>query len=314
VTGAPNTLHSMQATNIGNNILNVMAAATNAPATAGNGLTFDTGFNPNYWFGINIGNPYHFYLDFAQLWPGGTNASGQCTNGYYIGGSTTAANGTLVPGASGNPYHVQATINEANTNGISGSGCVTNNNIHSACYESFEAPCAATVSNGVELAIPLAQIGSPTGTVAVFAFIGNPDGHYMSNQLLPPVNPIGTTNSYCVGNLAAGTVTNINFANYPGSPHYFWIGPEMQMMSVLRDTGTNINVNCLTENNTNLLYQLQRSTGTVSNWNINAANWKPIGGYQNGNGGIITFTDTKGGTNKPGAFYRVLQVPNCTGP
>jgi hypothetical protein len=313
VTGAPNTLHSMQVTNIGNNILNNMTCTNGVP---GCGLTFDTGFNPNYWFGINIGNPYHFYVDFAQLWPGGTNASGQCTNGYFVGQSTTAANGTLVPGASGNPFHVQATINEANTNGISGSGCVTNNNPNSPCYNSLEAPCAATVSNGMEIAIPLGQIGSPTGQVAVLAFIGNNNASWMSNQILPPANPIAAGTNYCAYDvsLAAGTgMTNINFANFGGSPHYFWVGPEMKIMSVARDTSTNININCLTENNTNLLYQLQRSF-SPSNGNVNAANWKPVGGYQLGTGGIITFTDTKGGTNKPAAFYRVLQVPNCEAP
>jgi len=75
-------------------------------------------------------------------------------------------------------------------------------------------------------------------------------------------------------------------------------------------TNKNFNVNCLTENNTNLLYLLQRTFAPLST----NSTWSPVGGYQMGTGGIITFTDPNGGTNKPGVFYRIVQEPNCQAP
>jgi hypothetical protein len=316
--GGTNSLYSGmvdgQVTNIGGNILNVLGGTTtNLNLSPTNALTFDPGFAPNYWMGINIGTPYHFYLDFAQLWPGGTNAAGVCTNGYYIGGSATAANGTLIPGAAGNPFDVQATINNSNTNGVDGSSCVTN-----ATTLIPNSVSAATVSNGIELAIPLGQFGSPTGQIAICAFIGNPSGLYMSNQVLPPINPIGTTNSWCpVANLANNANANtVNLGNLPGAPHYFYVGPEMRITSVSRTvsgSATNVNVNVLPENNSNLLYRLERTFAPLST----TSTWAFVTGYTNGGPAVITLTDPHA-TNKVGTvggiLYRVLQTPNCSAP
>jgi hypothetical protein len=314
--GGTNTLNSGlvsgQVTNIGGNLLNVLGGtATNATLSATNGLTFDTGFAPNYWLGINISTPYHFFVDFAQLWPGGTNAAGMATNGYFIGGSATAANGTLIPGASGNPYHVQGTINNSNTNGVDGSSCVTNTTVTSAYYQMLNSVGAAAVTNGIELAIPLGQFGSPTGQIAVCAFLGNNSGLYMSNQLLPPINPIGTTNSWCpVANLAnSANASFVNFGTLPGGPHYFTVGPEMRVTGV-SVVGSNVAVAYLPENNTNLLYQLQRTFAPLKTNSV----WANVGGLTNGGPAVISATDLKAATNKVGVIYRVRQSPNCSVP
>ena len=203
--------------------------------------------------GVNIGSPYHFYLDYAQLWPGGTNAAGIATNGYFVGSSTTPTNGTLVP--SYNPFGIQATINnsQATVNDNGTNGVAGDNN---GCAYSSEAPdliitnsvYATNVTTGVELAIPLAALGSPTGAINVCAFIGNYNGGqpggFVSNQFLPPVG----TNGVCAGPLATGNSKTVNLGALPGAPHFFSVGPEMRVTGVgyaISGGATNVSVTVL---------------------------------------------------------------------
>jgi hypothetical protein len=295
-------------------ILRDLAATTNAGS--GPGLTFDPGFAPNYWMNVNIGNPYHIYLDYAELWPGHTNAAGVATNGYYVGSSTTLTNGTLIPGSdafgAGNPFGIQCTVNNSShTNGVDGNSCVTNANPSAPCYTNFNSGCAVLVTNGIELAIPLAALGSPTGQIAVCAFIGGGQGFYMSNQILPPINP---ADGGCSNNLAGGgdAITSVNFGTLPGSPHYFYVGPEMRVTGVgyaIAGGATNVNVTYLPENNTNLSYQLQRTFAPLTTNSV----WSSVGVLNFGGAAPITATDTHA-TNKVGTvggiLYRVRQSPN----
>ena len=285
-----------------NNGLNAMGGATNGSTP---GLTFDPGFAANYIISVNGGgSPYIFYVNYAQLWPGGTNSSGLATNGYFVG-STTTTNGTLALGANGlNPFGIQATINDSNTNGVSGgpgggTGCTTN------AQGVAESVAAAVVRTGVELGIPLAALGNPTGPIAVCAFINNTQHTYMSNQILGPIGP--TTNT-CQGQINLGVVgatSTINLGNLPGQ-HYFLVGPEMRVTNI-SVTNNNVNISYLTEANTNFLYRIERTKGNLSTNSV----WVPISGYTNGTGGIIVQTDTGGGTNRPDELYRVRQTPNC---
>ncbi len=316
--GGTNTLYSGQATNVGNNVLNAMGTPTN---TNVGGLTFDPGFAPNYWLGVNIGS-YFYYLDYAQLWPGGTNASGQCTNGYYVGGNGALTNASLYGGSVTNPYgvpnpfNIQGTINNSNVFGIDGSGCVTNT-VAGGPFDNLPNSLAATSAvDGLEFAIPLAALGSPTGAIAVCAFVGNKQGNYMSNQILPPIDPTATVTNQCAYNesIATGSFSNVNFGNLPGGPHYFYVGPEMRVTGISRvisGGATNVNVNVLPEYNTNLLYQLQRTFAPLTA----TSTWAQASGYVNGTNSTLTLTDTHA-TNKVGTvggiLYRVLQVPNCT--
>ena len=127
-------------------------------------------------------------------------------NGYYLG-QTTATNGTLLGGT--NPFCIQATINNSNTNGVAldVNGCYTNG-----------APYHPELS---VLALGWAFRWEPLATrpsVAVCAFI-NGNGHaFVSNQILGPVAP--STNG-CVGNLFEPTTLNVSAL--PGV-HYFIIG------------------------------------------------------------------------------------------
>ena len=305
--GGQNTLTNVNPNNfdpaIGSeSVLNAMGPTNNPP---GPGLTFDPGFAPNYYINMNVGTVLTSSFNYAQLWPGGTNASGIATNGYFLG-RTGSTNGTLTGGL--NPFLIQATVNNSNTNGVDNAN-KNPSGISTGCYTNrfgvANALQASTVTNGVEMAIPLAALGSPTGTIAICAFIGNNgNGLQMSDQILGPFGNNDPT--FCT--IAPGKTTNMPYvvlSNYPGQ-HYFYVGPEMRITSV-GVSNSNVNVSYLTENNTNLLYRVERITGTYSTNSI----WVPLSAFTPGTGGIITQTDTLGGTNKPDALYRVRQSPNC---
>ncbi len=292
--GGQNTL-----TNVNPNIggLNSSGTTTNG---RGPGLTFGAGFAPNYWIGLNgtgSGSGYRLFVDYAQLWPLSTNVVGVATNGYFVG-SSVPTNGTLTGIGFFNPYFIQATINNSNTNGVSGDpgggvGCPTNT------IGEIESDAAALVRTGVELAIPLSALGSPTGAIAVCAYItGGGDHTYLSNQILPPFDA-------CQANL--GSITNasaINFGTLPGSPTYFLVGPEMRVTRI-QTVATNAVVSFQTAANSNLLYQVQR-TSAITN-----TAWTAVTAFTNGTGGITTLTILNGATNKPAQFYRVRQATLC---
>ncbi len=284
-------------TSVGGNPINALAKQ---------GFTFDGGFAPNYWIGINgaAGPPYTLYFDYAQLWPSGTNAAGVATNGYYLG-STTSTNGTLFGGQ--NPFGVQGTINDSQTNGVNGGTCTT------SASDVPEWTLATNMTTGIELGIPLGALGSPTGAIEICAILTGGSPHtYLSNQFLPPIATNDTAvGAECQANLA--NTANVNLTNYPGGPHFFLVGPEMKITSVTIPAGTtNVAVSFLTENNANIAYQVERSVALTNGVleTDTTSNWKSVGSLQFGNGGIVTVTDTKGGTNRPGAYYRVKQEPN----
>jgi hypothetical protein len=277
-----------------NNGLNAMGFTTNGAGARG--LTFDPGFNANYIISVNGGgSPYKLFANYAQLWPGGTNSSGLATNGYFLG-STGTTNGTLAPGVNGlNPFGIQATINDSNTNGVDGSSCITN------LAGALQSVAAATVRSGIELAIPLGALGSPTGPIAICAFVNNQGHNFMSNQIL---GPIGATTNACQGQANFGNPNAVNFGNSPGQ-HFFLVGPEMAVKSVTV-SNSNATVTYQTEANTNLLYRVERASG---NYSTNLV-WTPLSGFIPGTGGVLTQVDNSV-TSKTNVYYRVRQSPNC---
>lgn len=162
---------------------------------SGNGLTFDVGFNATYYALFQGGGtPYKFYANYAQLQPGGTN-------GYFVGSTGAGGNGVLSGGT--NPFGLLATVNNSNTNGVTGG---------------TGADSGLGVTAGIELAIPLAALGNPTGPIKVCAFISNSDGSYLSNQTLGGIG--GGPN---FGSLM--DVRSVNFNTVPGN-QYFTVVPE----------------------------------------------------------------------------------------
>jgi hypothetical protein len=165
---------------------------------SGNGLTFDQGFEADYWIGVTGGgSPYALYANWAQLLTLGGGP------GYYLGTTGAASDGILSGGT--NPYGIRVTINNSNTGGVTaGTGTVPPG-------------VGASVTTGVELAIPFAAIGITGATVIkVTAFINGAGHDFVSNQVLAGIGG--------GGNL--GEPRNVNFGNIPGDQCFYVVVPE----------------------------------------------------------------------------------------
>ena len=159
------------------------------------GLTFDSGFAPDYWLACEVdgsGPSQPFFAYYAELPTTGGGSGG--TLGHADGGGT----GTLTGGT--NPFGIMASIDQTNRAGVDG-GC--------------GAAGGSGVTTGVEWAVPLAALGNPTGEIRVCALIaraGQPV--QVSNQVLGPVPP---------GSCSLGAPVGIDFTSIPGL-QYFSLG------------------------------------------------------------------------------------------
>ena len=128
------------------------------------GLTFKSGFAPNYYLDITNGNsPVTIFANYSEL-----NAVGG-GNGGYLGSTTPGGGGTLSGGS--NPNNILIGLNNSNTAGVgAGSGTDPGN--------------GAAVHTGVTIGIPLSALGNPTGPISVFGFINGSGHDYLSNQIL----------------------------------------------------------------------------------------------------------------------------------
>lgn len=159
-----------------------------------NGLKFDADFAADFYFCAGGGgSPYTVYFNYSELL---TSSGG--TNGYYLGGTTNQSDGTLTGGGY-NPFGIRATIDNSNVGGVSGGSATS-------------APFTA-VATGIELAIPLASIGYPCGTVKVCAFISSADRGYVANQVLPGFATANNVDNF-------GEPRDLQFDALPG-PQYF---------------------------------------------------------------------------------------------
>lgn len=149
-----------------------------------NGSVFSPGFSPTYALDINGGNGGNgtLYTDLYSLI--GTPSSS------YVG--AVSLSGGI---GSGTFSGLQIALNNLNVAGVNG-------NTGTAANQT----AAAAVTTGIELAIPLASLGDPTGPINVLADINGNGNGYLSNQFLPGL-AAGT------GNL--GTIT-FNFGSTPG--------------------------------------------------------------------------------------------------
>ncbi|MBS0195617.1 MAG: hypothetical protein JSR77_02560 [Planctomycetes bacterium] len=79
----------------------------------------------------------------------------------------------------------------------------------------------ALVNKGIEIMIPLSEIGNPTGQIGLCAIVNGGNHDYMSNQVLPTL-PFNTSNLGGDGNgNYTGTCAGINFNNFAGTQHVF---------------------------------------------------------------------------------------------
>jgi len=178
----------------GQNMLNGLGAGVPL-----NGLTFDAGFEADYWLefvgdaGGSHGPPY-WTASYAEI----TAQGGGTLTMLGVG---SAGSGTLTGGT--NPYGIQATINNTNVAGVT-YGC--------------GASSGSGVATGIEWAVPLAAIGSPTGCVKINVIIREPGTttSAVSNQVLAPV-PVGTC--------PLGSASTVNFATIAGD-QFFSVCPS----------------------------------------------------------------------------------------
>ena len=148
------------------------------------GLTFKSGFAPNYYFDVtNGGNSVTLYANYSELNAGGGG------NGGYLGSTTPGSGGTLNGGS--NPNNILIGLNNSNTAGVgAGSGTDPGN--------------GAAVHTGVTIGIPLTALGNPTGPISVFGFINGSGHDFVSNQVLGGIGG--------GGNL--GDPAQVNFNNF----------------------------------------------------------------------------------------------------
>lgn len=165
---------------------------------SGNGLTFDAGFEADYWIGITGGgSPYALYANWAELLTAGGGT------GDYLGTTGAASSGVLTGG--NNPYGIRVTINNSNTGGVTSSLA--------------DPAAAAAVTTGIELAIPFAAIGIDpfiTSSIKVSAFINGGGHDFLSNQVLGGVGGLGNL----------GEPRDVNFASIAGDQYFTVVIPE----------------------------------------------------------------------------------------
>jgi hypothetical protein len=160
------------------------------------GLTFDTGFAPDYWFDCTVFSwEPHVFAYAAELLDAGGGA------GWCLGASTAGGPGTLTGGT--NPYGVQMTLDNRNHAGVT-YGC--------------GAASGEGVTTGIEWAIPLAAIGDPAGCFTVCAFVTSASSTppVVWNQVLGPVPP---------GTCYLGLPADVDFANIAGE-QFFTVCPS----------------------------------------------------------------------------------------
>lgn len=141
---------------------------------SGNGLRFDTGFDPDFWIGLAGGDDgngeYRLYANYSELLTGGGGS------GSYLGSAKAARNGVLTGGT--NPYGIRANIDNSNVGGLDG-GCGPG--------------VGDSVTTGIQLMIPLEALGNPTGCPRVCALINGSSHDFISNQVIGSLAP-GTCN------------------------------------------------------------------------------------------------------------------------
>ena len=195
---------------------NVLDAAGNDFSNAMDGLTFDTGFSPDYHVIARrgFGSTNQFDLDFAALASGASVSFTNLFGGSQEGsGQATGGTGSLTVQPIGVGY-----LN-ANTAGVAGG------------TQAADQAAASAVSTGFELCIDLDDIGGPNGTnIKVLAFVTSSDHTFSSNQFLGglPVDRDGAG----LGTANLGTTSAIDLSAIAGD-QWFSVSVPAQAGAVL---------------------------------------------------------------------------------
>lgn len=166
------------------------------------GMTFDTGFSPDYvlfW----SGDTGAMFLNFSEL---NTNGGGF---GAFLGSVATPGTprvGSGVVGGTGGAPSVGFGFNDANLAGVIGGN------------DAADQTAAAAVSTGNEISIDLPQLGA-TENFTMMIGINGSSHDFWSNQFLPGLTPPqGNLGSDGLGNfIPPGSVSLVNFNSIAGN-------------------------------------------------------------------------------------------------
>ena len=208
VPGGENVITN-DTSNGGNNPTNDGWASTYA------GFTFPTGFAADYLMINRNGNGNQFDFDFNSV----GNTSVVEVSGNIFGGATQGSNPSV--GASG----IGVAFDNSNTAGVVGGTNAANQ------------AAAQAVQTGLELAIPLAAIGSPSvgDVIKISAMINGSNHDYLSNQFLPGLTaPHGNLGGDGNGGFN-GSVGQLNLNQFVARDNTFniTIVPEPASLSLL---------------------------------------------------------------------------------
>jgi hypothetical protein len=166
---------------ISNNVLDSLGMNFDPQGEIGaqNGLTFDTGFNPDYLLfhrgSYNAGwdRSYISYIDLKAK----THAE------YSVETTNESINVNYRTGTGDNAHPIGIALDNSNTGGvIAGVGAANTTN-------------ALAVTTGLELSIDLADLGSPTGLVRICVVTATNGNSILYNQVLAGVPPQGSLGS-----------------------------------------------------------------------------------------------------------------------
>ncbi len=131
------------------------------------GLWFDDGFEADFYLlATGSNDPYELYISYAELYVDEGNPG----IGRFLGIGGAVTDGLLTGGD--NPDYVFATIDNSNILGVTGGTGLDD---------------GSGVLTGLEVSIPLAAIGDPTGDFKVCTFVNGQQHDWISNQILGPI-------------------------------------------------------------------------------------------------------------------------------
>lgn len=163
------------------------------------GLTFDPGFAPTHALWVQRGAST-FDVRVVEL------GAGNAGFGEFLGafGAAVEGSATNLPTVWG----MDIAYDDSNNAGVQGGTAAANQ------------AAAQAVTTGLEVSIPLASIGSPTGDIRAMSHINNGDMNFLSNQALGGL-PAGTGNlgGDGSGNFT-GTVSGVDYGAFAGDQFF----------------------------------------------------------------------------------------------
>ncbi|HED53314.1 MAG TPA: PEP-CTERM sorting domain-containing protein [Phycisphaerales bacterium] len=178
------------------------------------GLTFDAGFEADYFLTYTVsGDRTQHFTGAAQLDTMGGGPGGFQGGGNYVDGDQIVAGG-----ANGLGYVLGT--NQSNTGGVADFGNPNDSD-------------PALVMTGMELSIPLAELGYTGGALRLAGFINGGSHDFLSNQVIGGL-PAGTGNlgGDGAGNFT-GTVSGIDFNQFAGDQYVTLLVPSPSSLALI---------------------------------------------------------------------------------